>query len=212
MRSCAPAVRPASAHEMTRIATTALIGIRLTIAHSLWLLLAASTAFAQDTGDLFASRAWHVEFQAHGAIETWNYNVSHETMSGFAAGFTYGLGKSTVLTVHAPLYYVEQRGPDAVLLGVTWGVRNRFFKRRAWGAFWEFEVGVSKSDAFTPPGGTRFNYLAVGAAGLTRHLSSHTHLLAGLKWLHVSNNSLAGRSRNPDIEAVGPHVAVLTRF
>jgi len=78
--------------------------------------------------------------------------------------------------------------------------------------FWEVEVGISKSDAFTPPGGTRFNYVAQGGAGVTRRLSSTTYLLAGLKWMHLSNNSLAGRGRNPDIEAVGPHVAVLTRF
>jgi hypothetical protein len=197
---------------MTRTAITILDGIRLTIAQSLLLIAATVPAFAQETSDLFATRAWHVEFQAHAAIETWNYNVSHETMSGIAAGFTYGLGKSTVLVVHTPLYYVDQRGPDAALLGITWGVRNRFLKRGAWGAYWEVEVGISKSDAFTPPGGTRFNYLAQGAVGVTRRVSRHAHVLAGLKWVHLSNNGHAGRRRNPDIEAVGPHVALLTRF
>ena len=176
------------------------------------MLLALPCAAAAQEDDLFARRTWHIEFQAHGAIETWNYNLSHENMWGLAPGFTYGLGKNTVLLVHAPLYYVDQRGPDAFLLGVTFGVRNRVLERNAWGAYWEVEVGISKSDAFTPPGGTRFNYIAQGGAGLTRRLSRTTHLLAGLKWIHVSNNGLAGRSRNPDIEAVGPHVAVLTRF
>ena len=176
------------------------------------LLLALPAGAAAQSDDLFARRAWHIEFQAHGAIETWNYNISHENLSGLVPGFTYGLGKSMVLLVHAPLYYVDQRGPDAVLLGITWGVRGRFLKWGEWGAYWEGEVGMSKSDAFTPPGGTRFNYIAQGGAGVTRRLSRNTHLLAGLKLIHVSNNGLAGRSRNPDIEAVGPHVAVLTRF
>ena len=153
-----------------------------------------------------------MEFQGHGAIETWNYNVSHENMSGVMPGFTYGLGKGTVLTVHAPVYYVEQRGPDAVLLGVTWGVRSRVLRRNRASLFWEVEVGLSKSDAFTPPGGTRFNYLALGAAGVTWRVARQTHVLTGLKWVHVSNNSLAGRGRNPDIEAVGPYVGVLKRF
>ena len=162
--------------------------------------------------DLFDRRAWHLEFQGHAAIETWNYNISHENMAALIPGVTYGVGKSTVLVVHMPLYYVEQRGVDALLLGITWGVRNRFLKRERWGVYWEFEVGISKSDALTPPGGTRFNYLALGAAGVTRRLSRHAHLLAGLKWVHLSNNGHAGRRRNPDIEAVGPHVAVLTRF
>ena len=153
-----------------------------------------------------------MEFQVHAATETWNYNVSHENMSGLVPGFTYGLGKNIVLLAHVPLYYVDQRGPDAALLAVTCGVRNRFLKWGVWGAYWEVEVGISKSDAFTPPGGTRFNYIAQGGAGLTRRVAANTHLLAGLKWIHLSNNGLAGRSRNPDIEAVGPHVAVLTRF
>jgi hypothetical protein len=171
----------------------------------------AASAAAQE-GDLFARKAWHLEFQTHGAIETWNYNISHENMAGPTLGFTYGLGKSTVAVVHAPLYYIDQRGPDAWLLGITWGVRSRFLRRERWSAYWEFEVGISKADAFTPPGGTRFNYLALGAAGITTRVSGNTHLLAGLKWVHVSNNGLAGRRRNPDIEAVGPHVALLTRF
>ena len=72
-----------------------------------------AAALAQaETGDLFARRDWHVELQAHGAIETWNYNTSHESLSAIVAGFTYGLGKGTVLVVQAPLYYVGQRGAD----------------------------------------------------------------------------------------------------
>ena len=199
---------------MPAIAATHTRRTRLTIAHCLLLFVAvASPVTAQPPpGDLFAKGAWHLEFQVHQAIETWNYNVSHENMSGLVPGFCYGIGKGTVLVVHAPLYYVDQRGTDAALLGVTWGVRSRLLRRGRWNVFWEIEVGISKSDAFTPPGGTRFNYLALGAAGITRRLSGDTHLLAGMKWVHLSNNGIAGRSRNPDIEAVGPHVAVLVRF
>jgi hypothetical protein len=39
-----------------------------------------------------------------------------------------------------------------------------------------------------------------------------THLLAGLRWIHVSNNGLAGRDRNPDIEAIGPQMGILISF
>jgi hypothetical protein len=173
---------------------------------------ATAAAVAQPADDLFGSRGWHIELQAHGAIETWNYNVSHENMSGVVPGFTYGLGKGTVLLVHAPIYYVEQRGVDAAVLGVTFGVRSRYLRGDRWNAYWEIEVGISKSDAFTPPGGTRFNYLALGGTGVTRRVSRSTHVLAGIKWVHISNNSLAGRSRNPDIEAVGPYAALLMRF
>ncbi len=38
------------------------------------------------------------------------------------------------------------------------------------------------------------------------------HLLVGLRWIHVSNNGLAGSSRNPDIEAIGPQVGFSIAF
>ena len=49
-------------------------------------------------------------------------------------------------------------------------------------------------------------------ANATIRVRSGVHLLAGLKWIHVSNNGLAGRDRNPDIEAVGPTLGVLLGF
>jgi hypothetical protein len=38
------------------------------------------------------------------------------------------------------------------------------------------------------------------------------HLLGGLRFVHLSNNSLAGRNRNPDIEALGPAIGLLYGF
>ena len=38
------------------------------------------------------------------------------------------------------------------------------------------------------------------------------HLLGGLRFVHLSNNGLAGRSRNPDIEAFGPTLGLLYGF
>jgi hypothetical protein len=38
------------------------------------------------------------------------------------------------------------------------------------------------------------------------------HALAAVRWIHFSNNGLAGRDRNPDIEATGAHVGVLMPF
>jgi hypothetical protein len=37
-------------------------------------------------------------------------------------------------------------------------------------------------------------------------------VLGGITWVHVSNNGLAGRDRNPDIEAVGPRFGILLGF
>lgn len=162
--------------------------------------------------DPFVRRAWTLELGSHGAVETWNYNISHENMLSAFTGVTYGVGKGVVLKMGSPLYYVWQRRTDGYLLGLTWGVRGRILRRSRWSAFWEADVGVSESDTYVPPGGTRFNYLALGGAGITMKLRPGVHALAGLRWVHVSNNGLAGRSRNPDIEAVGPTFGVLLSF
>jgi lipid A 3-O-deacylase PagL len=162
--------------------------------------------------DPFASRGWHLELGWHGALETWNYNISHEEMYALVPGLAYGVGKGVVLTARAPIYYVAQRGTDGVLLGATFGVRSRVFRRPRWSLFWELDVGISQSDTSIPPRGTNFNYLALGGGGATFRLRDGVHLMSGLRWIHVSNGGLAGRDRNPDIEAVGIQTGVLIAF
>ena len=162
--------------------------------------------------DPFTDGSWQLELSSHGALEAWNYNISHEEMYGPFAGVTYAVRDGLALVAGAPLYYVSQRGVDGWLLGVTFGVRGRIYRRRAMTIFLGFEVGVSESDTFVPPRGTRFNYLALGSAGATVRLREGIHVISTIKWVHVSNNGLAGRHRNPDIEAIGPQVGVLIGF
>jgi hypothetical protein len=160
----------------------------------------------------FSRRGWHLELSYHLAAETWNYNVSREEMHGIIAGLTYGLREGLALTARAPLYYVNQRGVDGFLLGATAGVRGRIFRYRRASFFLEVDVGISESDTTVPPRGTRFNYLALGGGGATIRLRPGVHLLTAMRWVHVSNGGLAGRDRNPDIEAVGPQLGVLIGF
>jgi hypothetical protein len=162
--------------------------------------------------DPWARRGWHLELGGHGALEAWNYNISHEELVGLVPGITYGLRDGLVLTGSWPLYFVSQRGTDAYLVGATFGVRGRVYRRERWAAFLELKVGVSDADTFVPPRGTRFNYLAFGGAGFTMRLGRGIHGLAGLEWIHLSNGGFAGRDRNPDIEAIGPRLGMLIAF
>jgi hypothetical protein len=203
--------------------------MRLTIAHRARALLIAmlaalvtpaawtGTVLAQSAGpvpadDPFARRGWHLDLGAHGALEAWNYNISHEEMAGVVPGLTYGLRDGLQLTASWPMYFVSQRGVDAWLVGATFGMRARIYRRARWNAFLELKLGVSEADTLVPPRGTRFNYLALGGGGLTMRLSRGLHGYAGLEWVHVSNGGFAGRDRNPDIEAIGPRVGVLLAF
>jgi hypothetical protein len=188
------------------------------LASVLCLLHAAGTAAqtrstaAAVPADPLARHGWHLDLTVHGAVEVANYNGNHEEMLGEFAGFTYGIREGLAVRVATPLYYVWQRGTDGYLFGLTGGLRGRLMKKPRWSAFWEFEIGVSEADTYVPPRGTRFNYLAIGGGGVTVRIRPGLHLLGGLRFVHVSNNGLAGRSRNPDIEALGPTIGLLYGF
>jgi hypothetical protein len=175
----------------------------------------ASAQWAQGpvpAQDPFARRAWHLELGAHGALEAWNYNISHEEMIAIIPGLTYGIRDGLQLTASWPFYFVSQRGVDAYLIGATVGVRGRVYRRERWAVFVELKVGVSEADTYVPPRGTRFNYLALGGGGVSVRVRQGVHALAGLEWIHLSNGGIAGRNRNPDIEAIGPRIGVLIAF
>jgi len=182
---------------------------------ALGLPVAATAQWApapRPAADPFARRGWHLELGAQGALEAWNYNISHEELAGIVTGITYGVRDGLVLTGSWPMYFVSQRGVDAYLVGAMFGVRGRIYRRERWAAFLEIKVGVSSADTFVPPRGTRFNYLALGSGGLAMRIRPGVHWLAGLEWLHVSNGGFAGRDRNPDLEAIGPRLSVLIGF
>jgi hypothetical protein len=160
----------------------------------------------------FAGGRWHVEFGVQAALEAWNYNPSHEELYGLIQGVTYGLRDGLVLTARQRIFYVSQRLNDSRLLGLTAGLRGRIYRRGRASAFWQFDFGVSDAAVATPPRGTRFNYLAMGNAGATIRVARAVHVLASMRLTHISNAGRAGRSRNPDIEAVGPQLGVLVGF
>ena len=180
------------------------------------LLIACADAGAQESrapaDDPFAAHRWHVEGGLNAALEAWNYNVSHEELYGLTEGLTYGLRDGVVFTMNQHIYYVSQRANDSWLLGVTCGFRGRVYRRGRSSLFIEGAVGISDAAIAAPPRGTRFNYLATGSGGVLVRVRPRVHALAALQWIHLSNNSLKGPGRNPDIEAVGARVGVLIGF
>jgi hypothetical protein len=160
----------------------------------------------------FAAHRWHFETGLHGAVEAWNYNVSHEEVYGLTEGVTYGIKDGLLFTANQRIYYVSQRANDTWVLGLTAGFRGRLYHRGRTDVYLEGDAGVSDAAIATPPRGTRFNYLAVGASGIVIRLRPGAFALTGLQWIHISNNSLKGPGRNPDIEAVGPVLGLAWRF
>jgi hypothetical protein len=177
-------------------------------------LLASQAAYGQSriVDDPFADGSWQLELSGLWAVEAWNYNISREVLYGGFVGVTYAVRDGIALTAGAPLTYVSQREVDSYVLGATFGVRGRVYRNGRTSIFLGVEVGVSEADTFVPPRGTRFNYLALGSAGAVVRIRSGIHVLGGVKWVHVSNSGLAGRHRNPDIEALGAQASVLIAF
>ena len=162
--------------------------------------------------DPFAKGRWRAEFLVEGALEAWNYHPSHEELYGLVQGITYGLKDGLVLMVRQRLYYVSQRRNDSRALGITSGLRARVYQRGRASYFLQFDVGISDGAVALPPGGTRFNYLAIGGGGVMVRLNQRLQIMGALEVVHISNAGLAGPDRNPDIEAIGPTVGVTIGF
>jgi len=162
--------------------------------------------------DAFAKGEWHAEFALQAALEAWNYNPSHEELYGLAQGVTYGLRDGLVATARQRLYYVSQRRNDSRVLGLTAGLRGRIFRRGQLSGFLQFDLGISDAAVAAPPGGTRFNYLALGGGGFIWQINRHVGAIATLEVIHISNAGIAGPDRNPDIEAIGPSLGLLIGF
>jgi hypothetical protein len=167
---------------------------------------------SSSSGDPFANGRWRAEFLAEGALEAWNYNPSHEELFGLVQGVAYGLKDGLVVMARQRLYYISQRKNDSRLLGVTAGLRARVYRRGRASAFLQFDLGISDAAVALPPGGTRFNYVAIGGGGVMVGLNGRLQLLAALEVIHISNAGVAGPDRNPDIEAIGPTVGVSIGF
>jgi len=171
-------------------------------------LVANIPAQAQDSPDkggedAFAAHRWSAEFALQAALEAWNYNANHTELYGVQEGVAYGLRHGLVLTANQRIYYVSQRGNDTWVLGLTSGLRGRLYRKSRASAFWQFEAGVSDAAIAVKPRGTRFNYLALGRIGALVRLNARLYLNNSIDVIHVSNASLKGRGRNPDIEAIG---------
>jgi hypothetical protein len=168
----------------------------------------AQSSQSPSTDDGFAAGRWHAEFATQAALEAWNYNTSHEELYALVQGITYGVRDGLMLTVRQRLYYVSQRLNDSRVLGLTGGLRGRIFRRGRASGFLQFDFGASDAAIAVPPRGTRFNYLALGGAGILVRMHQRVHLIATLEVIHISNAGIKGPDRNPDIEAIGPSLGV----
>ena len=157
-------------------------------------MLSALPARAQTpsaAGDPFAAGRWHFEVEGLAAVEAWNYNISHEELYGLNEGVTYGMRDGLVLRATQRLAYVSQRAEDAVLLGLTIGVRGRVYRQGRVSAFLQGDIGISHGGRHATAH-TFFNCVAGGGGGVMVRVA-RLHLVGTLQVIHVSNAGIKGR-------------------
>jgi hypothetical protein len=155
-----------------------------------------------------ARRGW-VEVAGEVYREAWNYNVSDEDLFGGSASLWYPVAPHWSIGTEALVVWAHQeRVPSAPVAGVVLLARRRFDRQNV-SYFVEGGGGMSYAARFVPQRGTRFNYIFGGSAGVIHQTSRYAYLIASFRFFHLSNNGMAGRDRNPDIEAFGLRVGML---
>ncbi|HSL21481.1 MAG TPA: hypothetical protein VK886_08095 [Vicinamibacterales bacterium] len=153
-----------------------------------------------------------LSLSASGLSEAWNYNGSREEAYAVEAGLTYGVRDRVAVGITTVTVYVSQRRTDAFAIGCLGGVKWAVYQGGGRTVSLDVEVGAARAEIPVPPRGTRFNYLWRVGASATTAVWRDVHAVAAFGWLHVSNNSLRGPDRNPDIQALGFKAGVLIPF
>jgi hypothetical protein len=156
---------------------------------------------------LFIPNNLNLEFSGQFLVEAWDLNLAKETLLGGTVALGYSLSDRIQLNTELALLRVRQDTSHDVLVPIISPiVRWRSHTHGPVSVFWEIGPGISYATNEVPVGGTRFNYVFQVGSGMSYTFSSGVNLVGGLRWLHLSNNSLNGRDKNPDIQAVGIYV------
>ena len=162
---------------------------------------------AQPIAEPGGRACWHLELTGGFFREAWDLNRFREQMFGGAIGFSRRVTPNWTLGVEMSLLRVNQQPVrDVFLPAMSVLLRRIAFRVGETSVFFEGGGGVSYASGEVPDRGTRFNLVSQAGVGLAHPLSPRNDLVGGLRWLHVSNNSVDGRDRNPDIQAMGLYV------
>jgi hypothetical protein len=198
-------------------------GHAVVVALSLLVALASPARADDDPGQGDASQAagatpfgrnsLGVELTGALLVEAWNLNERREYLAGANVAIWWAFRERAALVVemHATRVY-QDRPRHGFVQGLAPLVRWQVYRADTWAFFAEAGPGISWSDTRVPPRGTRFNLLAIGSAGVTHRINTHSEAIVGFRWLHLSNAGREGRARNPDIEALGPYAGVRFSF
>ena len=147
---------------------------------------------------------WHLDVTGGFFMEAWDLNLYTEQLFGGAISFSSRISPNWTVGVETSFLHVNQEPiGDVFLPTLSLLLRWTAFRVGETAVFLEGSGGVSYASNEVPNRGTRFNLVSQTGIGIARPLSSRIAVVGGLRWLHLSNNSLNGRDHNPDIQALG---------
>lgn len=119
------------------------------------------------------------------------------------------------LAVHVGLtlaYADPKTQPNGIYGGPQAGLRWHVVVRPDWSAYLDGLVAPVLHEHSLTAQSLRFNFDLEGGAGVTRRLGATTHLAGGLRWQHLSNARVRGKSRNLGYDAPQAYLGVLRHF
>lgn len=119
------------------------------------------------------------------------------------------------LAVHAGLtlgYADPKTQPNGVYAGPQAGLRWHFMSGTDWSAYLDGLVAPVLHEHALTPQSLRFNFDLEGGVGVTRRVGAGLHLNGGLRWHHLSNARVRGKSRNLGYDAPLGYVGLLRNF
>jgi len=150
---------------------------------------------------------WSLQLSGAFFRESWDINAFRERLAGVSVSAFRQLAPRWAIGFESDLLHVRQDPlKDVLLPAVNVLLRWSALDLGKTVVFIEGGGGLSYATGKVPSEGTRFNYVSQTGVGLLRSISPRVDLLGGARWLHVSNNGLDGRRRNPDIQALGLYV------
>jgi len=142
--------------------------------------------------------------------EAWGFNGSKENLYGGVVSFGYFFLNKLSLNAEMTFMAVEQYSGNTFLGGISLVFRWHYFTIERFSLFMDAGFGVSGAgDRVPPPSGTNFNFLIHAGLGTTYKLSKHLCLFGNFRYFHLSNGSVFGTDRNPDIDALGGQLGVM---
>jgi len=95
---------------------------------------------------------------------------------------------------------VEQSGKDTLGVNASVQLRWHFIDEESWSMFIEGGIGILRSSANVPSGGSSFNFTPQIGSGFSFDAGNNNRWLVGVRWFHISNANTY--NNNPSRDSV----------